>query len=133
MLSFKESFYSSDMCLLHLSKDTGFLLQGAGGRPPKRLLPPPKGVCPLKFSKNNRKKNRKIAYCFEKQWSVVFCPPPLNFFLAESQDIFHGPSDLSSQGNHRFLIFVFCWQDACPKSTKWQNQVNKKAIESTIY
>ena len=43
----------------------GFLLQGRGA-PPRRLFP-------LKFSKTTERTIETIAYCFEKQWSIV--PP----------------------------------------------------------
>ena len=49
----------------------GFLLQGAGGASPQNDFCPYKAFPPLKFSKNNIE---TIAYCFEKQWSIVFPP-----------------------------------------------------------
>ena len=47
------------------------ILQGVGGRSLK-------DVCPLKFSKNNRKNNRNNSLLFKKQWPIFFCP--FNFF-----------------------------------------------------
>ena len=54
--------------------DSGFLLQGGGGRegrPPKRLL------SPLNFRKTTQRTMETTAYCSEKQWPIVF---PLKFF-----------------------------------------------------
>ena len=42
-------------------------------------------LLPPKIFKNNRKNNINNSLLFGKQWYVVFCPPPLNFFLAKSQ------------------------------------------------
>ena len=60
------------------STQSGFLLQGGRGRPPK-------GVAPLKFSKKNRKNNRNNSISFWKSNGLLSSPPPLNFYLAESQ------------------------------------------------
>ena len=54
----------------------------AGGRPPKRLLPP------LKFSKEKGRTIETIAHCFEE--TVDYClpppPPPAKFFSSRKPD-----------------------------------------------
>ena len=57
---------------------SGFLRQGGRGCPPKTTSPL-RGICPPKiFEETIERTIETIAYCFEKQWSIVFCP--LKFF-----------------------------------------------------
>ena len=91
-ISIRFSFKRTSISSLCFSKDGTFREQisnslfwlsatGGQGAPPK-LFCPLKGVCPLKFSKTIERTIETIAYCFIKQWFIVFPP---KFFLVESQ------------------------------------------------
>ena len=60
--------------IMETSLQSGFLLQGGQGHPPKRLFPLPKRHFPLKIFE---------SYCFKNNGLLSFAP--IKFVLAESQ------------------------------------------------